>query len=45
MMGSHRPRSITGRHYARRKWRRLHRALRVMRRRLVKAGVFDPSPA
>jgi integrase len=34
MMGSHRPRSITGRHYARRKWHKLHRAMRIMRKRL-----------
>jgi integrase len=34
MMGSHQPRSITHRHYARRKWNKLHEAMRVMRERL-----------
>jgi hypothetical protein len=43
MMGSHRPRRITAKHYARRKWPKLHKALRKLRRRL--RPIFDRAAA
>jgi integrase len=44
MMGSHRPRSITGKHYATRKWPKLHKALRRLRRRLRPMFVGPEAP-
>ena len=37
LMACHRPRSITRRHYANRKWPKLHRALLILRKQFVRA--------